>query len=177
MVATESIMNEVNDLEDRVYGDSPVAVEKAKADQNGNIIDEYYATAKSVEDLTDLIGSVDDGGILMELNNVENKLNLLGDDADSRDVNTRIADALADAKKDSADKAAVVLSEAQKYADGLATNYATAAQGQKADSALQEVVANDVADKPSGIKVTEKNKIEVDDTIVWVFDCGDSTVE
>lgn len=42
----------------------------------------------------------------------------------------------------------------------------------KADTALQEVVANDTDDKPSGIKVSENNKIEIDDGIVWIFDCG-----
>lgn len=163
MVATESIMNEVNDLKDSVYGDSPVAVEKAKADKNGNIIDEYYATAKSVEDLTDLIGSVDDGGILMELNNVENKLNLLGDDADSRDVNTRIADALA---------------EAQKYADGLAPNYATAEQGALADTAIQPEDIETIATSGSIYDIKEgsvEGTSEADKAIglkYLVFNCG-----
>lgn len=65
-------------------------------------------------------------------------------------------------------------------------NYATADQGAKADTALQEVVANDTykvddngeptteIEKHSGLKVTDNNKIEIDDTIVWIFDCGTS---
>ena len=62
---------------------------------------------------------------------------------------------------------------AKSYADGLAGNYATAAQGAKADSALQEVEVG------TGLKVSAKanNKqtIEIDDTVVFVFDCGSAS--
>lgn len=62
--------------------------------------------------------------------------------------------------------------KAKAYADSLAVNYATAAQGAKADSALQGVEVG------TGLKVSEKanNKqtIEIDDTVVFVFNCGDS---
>lgn len=103
-------------------------------------------------------------------------------------INNEETGILAQAKTDAANNDVVVLAEAQKYADGLAGNYATAAQGAKADSALQEVVANDTykvddngeptteIEKHSGLKVTDNNKIEIDDTIVWVFDCGSSAV-
>ena len=49
--------------------------------------------------------------------------------------------------------------------------YATAAQGAKADSALQEIktTAN------GGLKVTNKNQIDIDTDIVFVFNCGSST--
>lgn len=61
---------------------------------------------------------------------------------------------------------------AKSYADSLAGNYATAAQGTKADSALQAVEVG------TGLKVSAKanNKqtIEIDDTVVFVFNCGDS---
>jgi hypothetical protein len=63
-------------------------------------------------------------------------------------------------------------SRAKSYADSLAGNYATAAQGTKADSALQAVEVG------TGLKVSAKanNKqtIEIDDTVVFVFNCGDS---
>ena len=62
---------------------------------------------------------------------------------------------------------------AKAYADGLAGNYATAAQGAKADSALQEVAVG------TGLKVSAKadNKqtIEIDTDVVFVFNCGSST--
>lgn len=47
------------------------------------------------------------------------------------------AQALTDAKADAKTKADAALASAKSYADGLAGNYATAAQGAKADTALQ----------------------------------------
>lgn len=62
---------------------------------------------------------------------------------------------------------------AKAYADGLAGNYATAAQGAKADSALQSIEAG------TGLKVSAKadNKqtVEIDNSVVFVFDCGNAT--
>ena len=58
---------------------------------------------------------------------------------------------------------------ANAYADGLAGNYATAAQGAKADSALQEITAG------TGLKVTNKNHVDFDSDVVFVFECGSST--
>ena len=61
--------------------------------------------------------------------------------------------------------------DANAYADSLAGNYATAAQGAKADSALQEVTTT----ANGGLKVTNKNQIDIDDSVVFVFNCGSST--
>lgn len=62
---------------------------------------------------------------------------------------------------------------AKGYADSLAGNYATAAQGAKADSALQSIEAG------VGLKVSDKaeNKqtVDIDDSVIFVFDCGDAT--
>lgn len=62
---------------------------------------------------------------------------------------------------------------AKTYADSLAGNYATAAQGAKADSALQSVEVG------TGLKVSAKanNKqtIEIDESVVFVFNCGSAT--
>jgi len=73
---------------------------------------------------------------------------------------------------DAAGSAADALQDAKDYADGLAGNYATAAQGTKADTALQkiETTAN------GGLVVTNNNKIDIDDTVTFVFDCGNATV-
>lgn len=62
---------------------------------------------------------------------------------------------------------------AKAYADSLAGNYATAAQGAKADSALQSVEVG------TGLKVSAKanNKqtIEIDPDVVFVFNCGNAS--
>jgi hypothetical protein len=60
---------------------------------------------------------------------------------------------------------------ANAYADGLAKNYATAAQGAKADSALQEITTT----ANNGLKVTNKNQIDIDTDVVFVFNCGSSS--
>lgn len=61
---------------------------------------------------------------------------------------------------------------AKGYADGLATNYATAAQGAKADTAVQSITTGD------GLKasVTDNTsyKIEIDEAVVFILDCGTS---
>ena len=65
------------------------------------------------------------------------------------------------------------INAAKNYADGLAGNYATAEQGGKADTALQSISAG------TGLKVTEKannsQTIEIDNSVVFVFDCGSAT--
>lgn len=61
--------------------------------------------------------------------------------------------------------------KAKAYADGLAKNYATAAQGAKADTALQEITTT----ANGGLKVTNKNQIDFDPDVVFVFNCGSST--
>lgn len=59
---------------------------------------------------------------------------------------------------------------AKAYAESLASNYATAAQGAKADSALQEIKAGE------GLKITgdKKDTVEIDTDVVFVFNCGTS---
>ena len=63
-----------------------------------------------------------------------------------------------------------ILATAKNYADGLASNYATAAQGTKADNALQSVEVG------AGLKITEKsgNKqaISFDPDCVFILDCN-----
>lgn len=62
-------------------------------------------------------------------------------------------------------------SRANAYADGLAGNYATKAQGDKADSALQEITTT----ANNGLKVTGKNQIDIDTDVVFVFNCGSAS--
>lgn len=58
------------------------------------------------------------------------------------------------------------------HANSLAVNYATAAQGAKADSALQEITTT----ANGGLKVTNKNHIDIDTDVVFVFNCGSASV-
>lgn len=62
---------------------------------------------------------------------------------------------------------------AKNYADSLAGNYATAAQGAKADSALQSISAG------TGLKVSAKannsQTVDIDDSVIFIFDCGNAT--
>lgn len=58
------------------------------------------------------------------------------------------------------------------HANSLASNYATAAQGAKADSALQEITTT----ANGGLKVTNKNHIDIDTDVVFVFNCGSASV-
>lgn len=53
------------------------------------------------------------------------------------DINTAKSEAISTAAEDATTKANKALEDAKTYADGLATNYATAAQGAKADTAVQ----------------------------------------
>lgn len=63
---------------------------------------------------------------------------------------------------------------AKDYADGLAGNYATAAQGAKADTALQAVTTT----ANNGLKVTQTGttaNIDIDEAVVFVLNCGSSS--
>jgi hypothetical protein len=59
------------------------------------------------------------------------------------------------------------------HANGLAVNYATAAQGEKADTALQTIEAG------TGLKVSvkadNKQTIDIDESVVFVFNCGNAS--
>ena len=58
--------------------------------------------------------------------------------ATKTEVSTAKSEAISTASSDATTKANQALSNAKTYADGLAKNYATAAQGTKADTALQQ---------------------------------------
>lgn len=61
---------------------------------------------------------------------------------------------------------------AKEYANGLAGNYATAAQGAKADTAVQTIIGD------TGLKATKTNTevtVGFDPETVFVFNCGSAT--
>ena len=51
-----------------------------------------------------------------------------------------------------------------------ASEFATSAQGTKADSALQEITTT----ANGGLKVTNKNQIDIDTSVTFVFNCGNA---
>lgn len=61
---------------------------------------------------------------------------------------------------------------AKAYADGLATNYATAAQGAKADTAVQSITTGDGL--KASVTDTTSYKIEIDEAVIFILDCGTS---
>ena len=97
-------------------------------------------------------------------------------EADAEFMNATETDNAIDAKVTALNLAATyepigAETRANAYADGLAVNYATAAQGAKADSALQEITTTE----NGGLKVTNKNQIDIDTNVVFVFNCGDAS--
>lgn len=94
--------------------------------------------------------------------------------AAATDAKNKADQALADAKA-YADQAELdAIASANAYADGLAGNYATAAQGAKADSALQEVEVG--TGLKVSVKANNKQTIEIDTDVVFVFNCGSASV-
>lgn len=89
--------------------DADLEVEKARIKANED----------DIAALELLIGSTGEGSSVVEL------------------IATAKEEAIAAAAKDASDKDVVVLKDAKEYADGLAGNYATAAQGTLASTALQ----------------------------------------
>ena len=90
---------------------------------------------------------------------------------DSTETDKAIDDKIADLNLSTTYEPIGAENRAKEYANNLSTNYATAAQGEKADSALQEITTT----TNGGLKVTNKNKIDIDTNIIFVFNCGSST--
>lgn len=96
------------------------------------------------------------------------------DFADKAYVDQAEADAIATAAEDALTKANTAETNAKNYADGLAVNYATAAQGQLADTAIQDITTT--AD--NGLKVSKTGttvNIDLDDTITFILYGGTAT--
>ena len=86
---------------------------------------------------------------------------------------TKASEAETNAKAHAETKASEAEAAAKSYADGLAGNYATKAQGDKADTALQSITAG------NGLKISEKNNtttqsISFDEECIFIFNCGNA---
>lgn len=99
---------------------------------------------------------------------VDNEIN--GVNAEINDINSLMQD-MDEAKADKATTLAgygIADAYTKSEMDTALAGKATAAQGALADSALQEVTAG------TGLKVTDKKNVEFDDSVVFIFNCGDS---
>ena len=132
------------------------AATKATQDAAGNVITETYETkADAAQKLADAKSYADQA----ELDAIAAAKSY----TDGREAAIKTAyEAYADQAE----------ADAKAYADGLAGNYATAAQGAKADTAVQTVVGD------TGLKATKSGTevtIGFDPDVVFVFNCGSAT--
>ena len=132
------------------------AATKATQDAAGNVITETYETkTDAAQKLADAKSYADQS----ELDAIASAKSY----TDGREAAIKTAyEAYADQAE----------ADAKTYADGLAGNYATAAQGAKADTAVQTVVGD------TGLKATKSGTevtIGFDPDVVFVFDCGSAT--
>lgn len=157
-------------LSDTYATKDSLAEVKSTADSAKATLDAFLKDADATENAVDTLKEIQDyitsdGSAAAE---VTNKISALEGKAHEH-TNKTVLDGITSEKVTAWDGAE---QKAKDYADGLASNYATAAQGTKADSALQEIATTE----NGGLKVTDKNKIDIDDDIVFVFDCGNATI-
>lgn len=150
--------------------DAAIAGVKGTAEDANKKIDAFLsveeigdATIDTLKEIQDYIKS--DGEAAAE---VTRKIGALESKAHEHE-NKEVLDGITSDKVAAWDSAET---NAKEYADGLAKNYATAEQGKKADSALQSIATT----VNGGLKVTGNNQIDIDDTVTFVFDCGDATI-
>lgn len=177
-VANAAMADKANSLTDAAKEEvKGVKVDNAtNADKANSLTDNAKAEVKAVKvdnaahaDVADKAnGLTDDGVAAVKAVKVDNAAH-----ADNADKLGGVAAANYALKTDAQGYANTAETNAKNYADSLAGNYATAAQGTKADSALQSVEAG------LGLKVSAKanNKqtIEIDDSVIFVFDCGNAS--
>lgn len=139
--------------------------------QNAKIDDEVERLENLIDEHAERISSNEN---LLETLNIEN----------GKVANAKQADASTDANKLGGVESSRYLlkTDATGY-DNILTkteaagayqpkgNYATSAQGEKADTALQQITTT----ANGGLVVTGTNKVDIDTNVIFVFNCGDST--
>lgn len=126
---TANAKDTLKEIQEYINSDAGAAAEMtASIQQNANAIDAIEADYLKAADKTELQGNID--GVAGRVTTLEGKV-------DVAKVSEAIATAKGEAATDAQGKADAALASAKTYADGLAGNYATAAQGAKADTALQ----------------------------------------
>jgi hypothetical protein len=94
-----------------------------------------YALATELTTLAGKVQTLEDANLDARITTLEGKFD--GEGSVASLIATAKQEAIDTAAGDATTKANTAETKAKAYADGLATNYATAAQGAKADSALQ----------------------------------------
>lgn len=135
---------------------------------NSQIADVQSSANKAAEDAETAAKTYAEEHVAKQLKNYYDKTAADGKFRTEAQVETAIASAIEGINLTT--KLSEVQKAAEDYTDGAiadaAENYATAAQGKKADTALQEIKAG------TGLKVTGKDTVDIDTAVVFVFDCG-----
>lgn len=141
---TQAYKDTLKEIQDYISSDAEAAgAMSASIKANSDAIDAIEADYLKTADKTTLQGSIDgvvervttvEGAVATKaeqeaLNTVSGKVTALEGKVDV----AKVSEAIATAKSEA-------IEAAEDYADGLAKNYATAAQGAKADTAIQSVV-------------------------------------
>lgn len=137
-------------------GDGEGSVSKQVADAVASIVADAPEAYDTLKEISDWISNHANDATAMNSQINKNKTDIaslktligtLPESAASTTIVGYIAEAINASKTDLTSAIATAKSEAidaaKKYADGLASNYATAAQGKKADSAVQEVTTGE----------------------------------
>ena len=176
-VANAAMADKANSLTDAAKEEvKDVKVDNAtNADVADSLTDNAKAEVKGVKvdnaahaDVADKASGLDESGVAaVKAVKVDNAAH--ADDADKLG-GVAAADYLKKAEAPGYDD--ILTQTAAQTAYQPKGNYATAAQGALADSALQEITTT----ANGGLKVTNKNHIDIDPDVVFVFNCGSASV-
>lgn len=165
----------------------PTALNLSQAEYyNNEVVLEWRELGQATESIIVFKGtngieiSATSGDMTIDASALSNRILVLEENEAGYATTGEVETAKQEAITEAANQGAVVLAEAQKYADDLAENYATSEQGAKADSAVQSVTAPAKADgTPSGIVASRTGNdvtLAIDESITWIFDCGGAGV-
>lgn len=145
----------------------------SNADKLGGVAASSYALKTEVENAASGVITTANNYTLDQLKNYYTKTDAEAKFMDSEETSTAIDNKISALNLGTTYEPIGAETRAKAYADGLAGNYATATQGGKADTALQNIEAG------TGLKVSTKsgNKqtISFDDSVVFVFNCGNAS--
>lgn len=131
-VSNDEVVNTFKELVDYVADHGPEAAEMAGA---------IAANTASISALDAKVGTLPEGATVTNVVAYVDQQVAAVDFSD--EIATAKQEAIDTAAGDATSKANTAEQNAKNYADGLASNYATAEQGAKADTAVQSVVAGD----------------------------------
>lgn len=145
---TGSVKKTVADEIAKVVGDAPESLDTLKeisdwisshSESAAAMNSAIQKNASDIADLAALVGQLPEGAVATTV--IDYIAEAIGTSSSNLTsaIATAKSEAITAAAADATTKANAAAAEAKAYADGLATNYATAEQGTKADSAIQAV--------------------------------------